>query len=281
MDRSQSTLDALVSRIRGVLGDDLVGIYLYGSYVSGGFDPAVSDLDLVAVTAPELERIDIASLERMHREFVDRNPEWDDRIEVVYIGRATLASFRTSPGSLAVISPGEPLHVLDDRAIEWLQNWYLLRETSLTLFGPPAAEVVPPISWKEFVAATARYAGLVSKQSLGDANPSQLAYTVLTMCRALMTVEVQAHGSKQDGAAWTRKRVPEWAWLIDAALRCRLSRGGIGFDDPRTRAAAEEFIALLATRIGRSSTPGPSSSATRTCMRPLWTVVGSRGWRRW
>jgi len=71
MDRpaspSPDLLDALTAAIRGVLGDDLVGLYLYGSAVSGGFDAGVSDLDLAAVTGPEVEALDLAGLERLHR----------------------------------------------------------------------------------------------------------------------------------------------------------------------------------------------------------------------
>src|SRR5450756_1549996 len=106
---------ALVSEIQGVLGDDLVGLYLYGSSVTGGFDPGVSDIDLVAVTSPEVGALDLAGFEQMQHAFVSRYPEWGDRLEIVYVGRATLQSFRTSPGSLAVISPGEPFHVRDER----------------------------------------------------------------------------------------------------------------------------------------------------------------------
>jgi hypothetical protein len=76
-----------------------------------------------------------------------------------------------------------------------------------------------------------------------------IAYTILTMCRALRTVRTGTHGSKQEAAAWTRERMPEWAWLVNVALECRLSRGTIGFEDERSRAAAETFIALLATKI--------------------------------
>ena len=43
--------------------------------------------------------------------------------------------------------------------------------------------------------------------------------------------------------------MPQWAWLIDAALECRLSRGTIGFADEPSRDAAEVFIALLADDI--------------------------------
>src|SRR5450756_3220920 len=106
---------ALASEIQGVLGDDLVGLYLYGSSVTGGFDPGVSDIDLVAVTSPEVGALDLTGFGQMQHAFVSRYPEWGDRLEIFYVGRATLQSFRTSPGSLAVISPGEPFHVRDER----------------------------------------------------------------------------------------------------------------------------------------------------------------------
>jgi predicted nucleotidyltransferase len=240
---------ALVSEMRGVLGDDLVGLYLYGSSVSGGFDPGVSDIDLVAVTSPEVEALDLAGLERMQNALVSRHPDWHDRLEIVYVGRATLESFRTGAGSLAVISPGEPFHVRDERAAEWLQNWYLVRETGVCLYGADAAAIVPPITWPEFADATVRYADEMRSRSRLGASGGVFAYTILTTCRALRTVRTRTHGSKQEAAAWTRERMPEWAPLIDAALVCRLSRGTIGFEDERSRAAAETFIALLAAEI--------------------------------
>ncbi len=239
----------LVSEIQGVLGDDLVGLYLYGSSVSGGFDPEVSDIDLVAVTSSEVEALDLAGLDQMQNALVSRYPEWSDRLEIVYIGRATLGSFRTSPGSLAVISPAEPFHTPDERVAEWLQNWYLVRETSVCLYGADAASIVPPIAWAEFVAATVRYADEVRSRSRLGASGGVIAYTILTLCRALRTVQSRTQDSKQEAAAWTRDRMPEWAPIIDTALTCRLSRGTIGFDDERTRAAAETFIAVLADEI--------------------------------
>jgi predicted nucleotidyltransferase len=245
-------LEGLVANVHAVLGEDLVGVYLYGSYVSGDFDPGASDIDLVAVTVTEADEIDLEDLGRVHDEFVGAHPDWNDRLEIVYISRAALRSFRTSAARLAVISPGEPFHLRDDRVVEWLQNWYLIRETGVVLFGPPAASLVPPVSMAEFVAAASRYADQISRQSLREASPGARAYAVVTICRALMTVETQAHASKHEGAAWARERMPEWEWLIDEALRCRLSRGTIGFDDERARAGAEEFIALVAARIDQA-----------------------------
>lgn len=242
-------LERLVTDLRAVLRADLVGIYLYGSYVSGGFDPGVSDLDLVAVVAPQVAAIDLRGLGGMHRDFVSRYPAWSDRIEIVYVARAALWSLRTSPGPLAVISPGEPFHLRNERVVEWLQNWYLVRETGVLLYGPNAAAIVPPIAWTEFVAAAVHYADEIRHQSFDEAAPGALAYAVLTVCRALRTVRTQTHGSKQEAAAWTREQMPQWTWLIDIALGCRLPRGATGLADVQARAAAVRFIGLVADQI--------------------------------
>jgi predicted nucleotidyltransferase len=242
-------VSVLASKIGGVLGDDLVGLYLYGSAVSGGFDPGVSDIDLVAVTSSEVATLEIGSLDQMHGNFISRYPELRDRLEIVYIGRATLGSFRTSPGSLAVVSPGEPFHVRDEHVADWLQNWYLVRETGICVYGADAATIIPPIAWTEFVAATVRYADELRSRSRLGASGGVLAYTILTMCRALLTVRTQTYGSKQQAAVWASQRMPDWAWLIDAALQCRLFRGTVGFEDDRSRAATESFITVLANEI--------------------------------
>lgn len=238
----QSLLEELASDLQDAHGDDLIGIYVYGSYVSGGFDPGVSDLDLVTVTSRDADQLDLAGLGGTHVAFAARHPEWDDRIETVYVGLDTLRSFRTSRGRLAVISPGEPFHLRDDPVVAWVQNWYLVRETGVALFGPPATSVVPSVSWPEFVDASRRYAAEIAAKDLDDSSPGHLAFIILTMCRARRAVETGTYGSKQEAAAWARERDPDRAWLIDAALRCRLAAGTIGFDDPFTRAAAIAFI---------------------------------------
>jgi hypothetical protein len=247
-------VQALTSGITAGLDEGLVGLYLYGSSVSGGFEAEVSDIDLLAVTSRDVSEIDFADLEAVHRRFVERHPVWNDRLEIVYVGRATLWSFRDG-GSLGVISPGEPFHVRDGVEL-WLQNWYLVRETGVTLYGPAPDAVIPAIGWNEFIEAIARYAAEVAGRSLEEANAGARAYAVLTMCRALCTLLTHQPCSKQEGAAWARGRMPEWSWLIDAAVRCWLSRGAIGLADSEMREAAEELIRLLADEVA-TTTPAP------------------------
>jgi hypothetical protein len=43
-------------------------------------------------------------------------------------------------------------------------------------------------------------------------------FTILTMCRALHTIEVGGLASKTQAAAWAAGAMPEWAGLIEGAL---------------------------------------------------------------
>jgi hypothetical protein len=246
---SPPVVDDIVASLRGDLADELVGIYLYGSVVVGGFEDDVSDVDLIAVTTVDASELDVAKLGRMHDDLVRRHPDWEDRIEIVYVGAATLRSFREG-GPVAVISPGQPLHLVDG-ADRWLQNWYLARLTATALVGPPREVIFPRISLDDFVAAIARYVAEVKDRSLDSMRPGSRAYTVLTMCRALRTVSTRSPSSKQEGAAWTAGRHPEWDALIKEALTCRSSGGRHGFDDPQTTIDASLFVRQIADEIAQ------------------------------
>jgi hypothetical protein len=242
-----SIVNTLTNGIRAVLGPQLIGVYVIGSAVSGGFDPGVSDIDLITVTETDVMGLDLPALEAVTRGFVRERPEWTERVEVVYVGRSTLRAFR-SGGSLAVVSPGESFHVRHD-AIDWTQTWYQLRELSATVTGPPPTELVSRIDWSDFIRALMHTADAIRERDCGDQTPGGRAYGVLTACRTLATVRTGRVPTKQQSAAWVSERMPEWRWLIDAALRCRASGGREGFDDQRTRTATGLFLDRVAAEL--------------------------------
>ena len=59
-------LDLLLSSAATVLGNQLVGMYLYGSLASGDFNPETSDIDFLVVTTSSLSDKNFAELESMH-----------------------------------------------------------------------------------------------------------------------------------------------------------------------------------------------------------------------
>ena len=240
-------VDDLASAIRGELGEDLLGLYLYGSIVAGGFEPDASDIDLLAVLAREVREEDFKPLDGMHRGFVGDHPEWTNRLDIVYVGRQTLASFRQGSGVFAVISPGDPFHMRDDPG-DWLQTWYLAGQGSRPLVGPPASDVLPPIDRSEFVATIVEAVG-EHEDRASRAEGGLLAYTVLTVSRTLTTLATGTLPTKAEAAAWVSTRMPEWAELIASAMACRRSGGHEGFRDEATHRAAQAFIARVAGEV--------------------------------
>jgi ribosomal protein S18 acetylase RimI-like enzyme len=115
----------LLPRIRtaleGALGDTLVGLYLYGSLVSGDYDDGVSDIDLLAAIRADLTDAEYAALDAMHGTLIADAPEWNDRIEIAYLSLAGLQTFKTQASPIYVISPGEPFNA-KTAGREWLMN---------------------------------------------------------------------------------------------------------------------------------------------------------------
>jgi predicted nucleotidyltransferase len=252
-------LPAFVDDLIATLGDRLVGAYLSGSAVTGGYDVGVSDADVLVVTRDVVSEADFPSLDGVHAGIVERDASWSDRLDIVYVGRHTLRDFRSTADPLAVISHDEPLH-LEGSIAGWLQTWYLFRETGLRVLGPPPAEVIPAIRDEEFLDAIRWYVGELQAAARQARAPGLLAYSVLSACRALRTIGTGVPCSKQEGAMWARERRPDWAAVIDAASACRLTGGRSGFEDPADRAAAIAVVDAVAAAIGVVPHPVRGSS---------------------
>jgi Domain of unknown function (DUF4111) len=159
----------VAGRLRGVLGPSLVGVYLHGSAVLGGWRPRVSDVDPLGVVAGPLDRaVKRAVAERL------TDPELPcpaaHGLELSLVTAATAAAPSRSP-------PFE-LHVA---------------------FAPGAPRRRPGSWLLEGAAGELRWA----------AGRATFAYRVLTACRAWRFLEDGVLGSKVDGGRWARDRVAD------------------------------------------------------------------------
>lgn len=211
-------LDEILAQLQATLGSKLVGVYLFGSLVMGDFDE-ISDLDLLVALADDVNDAEFAALDRMHSGIVAAHPDWNDRIELLYLSVAGLWNFKTRRSPIAVISPGESFHRAEAGA-DWLLNWYIVREKGVTLLGAPAETLIAPISRAEYVQNVRDYAAAKSVIDETTTRPGQ-AYLILTLCRALYTVMYGEPISKHRAAAWAADMMPEWATRIENALLWR------------------------------------------------------------
>lgn len=153
-------VEELVARIRDAIreaaGSALAGLYLFGSLVVGDFDVDVSDIDLIAVLTSDPSDDLVARLGGMHDALASENPVWAGRIEVIYVSAAALSRWWEGIARMAVISPGEPFHVVEGGP-DWVLTWYPARERVMTLFGPPVETFIPPISREAFESAVRQH----------------------------------------------------------------------------------------------------------------------------
>lgn len=242
-------LERLSDGLRQIFGPHLIGLYCYGSLVWGGFDRSLSDVDLAAVLEHDLSSGELSALERLHLALAKEFPRWEDRIEVQYTGRGTLARFRDGAGQMANISPGEPLHLVPCTA-DWTTNWYFAREYGHVLFGLPREDAFPAISHAEFL-KTVYSSALEWPKRMDDikGSCSYQGYAVLTLCRACYTLETGMQASKTECAEWMTAHCPEAAQIVADALRWRKEGEG-GTEDPaRTMVRTEAFIRAVTEKI--------------------------------
>lgn len=214
-----TTRDAIVE----TTGSQLVGLYVYGSLATGDFELDVSDLDLIAALRDVPDGSLFARLLSMHAGLARANPEWNDRIEVDYVAVDGLAHCRTRPTTIARISPGEPLHLLE-AGRDFLLDWYPARHEAIRLLGPPIDSLIPDIPKDEYLGEVRGYLAGFLHRFDEDASPGSQSYAVLTMCRGLFALRNGERLSKREAARRASLEFPSWAPVIDAAVAWRDAR---------------------------------------------------------
>ena len=219
-DTVHPILPRLLAGLQSILRDNLVGVYLYGSLITGDYDPGISDIDLVVVLNQALDEAEFESLHRLHQSIVERRPEWHDRLELAYNSATALRTFRSQSSAIGIISPGEPFHLIEAGS-DWLISWYALREDGVPLTGPPIKSLIDEIPGRDYLLAVREHISHYRESVKKPHNKQALSYIALTVARGIYTL---AHGrptSKAKAAAWAKARYPQWAELIERAWSWR------------------------------------------------------------
>jgi len=241
-------LESLLSRMRHIFQEKLVGLYLYGSLTTDDFDPESSDIDLLAATSSDVSDTEFDALRAMHLDFARDNPGWEDRVEVAYLSVTALRTFRSERSPIAVISPGEPFH-MTEAGRDWLMNWYVVREKGVALFGPPAEALIAPITWEEFAECVRDYAAEWGDRITDVRERKGQAYAILTMCRALHLHRTGETASKRQAALWAQEELPQWSGLIQSALAWREAWREEQVDHAATHAETIRFVTFVRDEI--------------------------------
>jgi len=245
-----AVVHSIQTQLPAVLGEQLIGIYLFGSLVWGDFDEDTSDIDILVVLTHDVDADLFATLDAFHDELALQYPYWAGRIELVYISLAALDSFKEKRSPIAVISPGEPFNI-KDAGLDWLINWYTIRDQSQVLYGPRPTTIIPLITRQEFTDAVRMQVDEWGDwvEHARDSRPSQ-AYTILTMCRALYAWQEGIQTSKRVAAEWAMQQLPDQASIIANALEWRRDHRNNDINHAATYRFAVEMVRVVSERMG-------------------------------
>lgn len=242
-------LDNLQAALEHILGKKLVGLYLYGSIVMGDFDNDISDIDLLAAVTVELSMMEFNSLRHMHHEIIEKNPQWENRLEIAYVPLKALKTFKEKSSKIGIISPGEPFHNIE-AGRDWLINWYMVRENSLKLLGPPARAFIEPVSQDEFIKAVKEHVRAWDEWMTADRDRTAQSYAILTLCRGLYTIQHGEQVSKPQAVAWVAETYPQWATLVQNALLWRQHPNEENVDHVATFPETRRFVEFAIEQLG-------------------------------
>jgi hypothetical protein len=232
-------LRTLLDRVRQVLGDQFVGMYVYGSLSSGDFDEASSDVDFLVVTRSELHAGQLSRLAAMHAEIKDSGAPFTGLLEGSYIPVGAMR--RHDPANSHHPSIGVDWE-FGVREHGW--NWVLERDNILrsgyALTGPAPSALIDPVGPEELKTAVRKvldeFWARIGKPDWLELAAYQ-AFVILTMCRALYTLDTGEQATKPRAAQWAAGALGEpWRDHIEWALTHRHDF------TPHDPAVAYEFI---------------------------------------
>lgn len=218
-------LVVLLARVQAILREKLVGFYLYGSLSSGDFEPESSDVDFLVVTSEELGEKILAELGAMHAEIAASGLPYATRLEGSYIPTTALRRYDLQNASHPTIGVDWGFQ-LGEHKSNWIIERQIVREHGVRLYGPSPDTLIDSIPSQELKKAVCEM--LMGFWQAQLAQPEWLrprdyqAFAVLTMCRALYTLNQGTVTSKPKAASWAIQTLAaSWRPLIERALTWR------------------------------------------------------------
>lgn len=221
-------LERLAEGLSGILGSNLVGLYVYGSALGDTFDPARSDLDCIAVTEEPLTEVEFADLANWFAVAGQEDP-WVERLQMSFLIRRTVLD--DDPAACLFQYGRMKRSGSDGNPLIWLDFF----QHGCVLHGPEPQSFLPKITPESFREALAREVGYLREEL--NVKPdgewrdrvSYRVYAVLTLCRILHSARTGHITSKPEAGKWALGRVPgDWHTLIRSALA---NAAALGLED--------------------------------------------------
>lgn len=215
-------LEVLLRLVQSALGEQFVGLYIYGSLAVGDFNRDRSDIDFLVATKTVLPNALVEKLREMHKVITMSQMEWANKLEGSYVPVEALRRYDPANSTHPSLRTDGSFDV-DYHDSGWLIQLSMIPKHAITLAGPPPDQLIDPIP-PEQVRSAARqtleewWRPQLSNPILLKSDEYQV-YAVLTMCRSFYTLRTAQVVSKDTAAHWALSNLdPTWHDLIEDAL---------------------------------------------------------------
>jgi len=196
---------AFVDGLKGILGEKLYGVYIYGAVAFSEAVPT-TDIDFHVILKTDLTDNERSQLEKLHKSLSRKFPPLGSELDGYYILLSD--ALRKTP----------PKSQMWKLAIDnsWaLHRAHILAGRHIILYGPDPKEIYPPTTWPEIETALYSELDYVEKhlQDFPD-------YCILNLCRLIYSFETKnVVVSKAQASDWALNSLPQWKRHIKLARK--------------------------------------------------------------
>jgi streptomycin 3"-adenylyltransferase len=211
-----------VAAALAALPPDLVGVYLHGSAVLGGFHPSRSDVDVLAVVKEPGAATGQQKMGEAIAATAKRCP--GAGLEMSVITAATARELGTCPFEVHVNTTADQTVIVTGAGAsgdpDLVLHSAVCRNHAIAVLGPPPTEIFGPLPRGRVLAA-------MTEDLRWALDQGHTAYAVLNACRAARFAVDDSLCSKLDGARWYLTRHPGDP-TVTAAVAHQRQGGGEG-----------------------------------------------------
>lgn len=213
-------LRELAASVQVILGNNLIGLYLQGSFATGDCDEH-SDVDFLAIIQEELTEAELAQLQAMHKRIFALSISWAQHLEGSYFPLVMLRRYEPARDRPFYIDNGSQELVRHDHDNTWVVRW-TVREQGIPLLGPPPSEVIAPIPpealHQEVVKTIQDWGEEIIMETYSINNRWAQPFAALGYGRMLHTLATGQIHSKLAAVRWAEDHLDgRWAKLLKRA----------------------------------------------------------------
>jgi len=208
--------------VPGILGNNLLGIYLHGSLTHSAFNEKNSDIDCIAAIYNKLTVNEQEHLRKCFKKMSKTN-SWMGKLHMHFIPKKD------------ILIKGSKMHMYKEEVFTECTSdanpiiWLDILDNGIIMFGPDPGSFIPKIS-KRMLHNSLKLELWYLKQELYDEKKhlfkkvalSYQVYAILTSCRICYTFENDSIVSKKLAGRWCAKFLDkQWRNMINRALKIK------------------------------------------------------------